>query len=120
MRGDEKKNGGKANQASFTALMSKCFVDITKIAVMTFGTLSIVLLHNCVLYLQLFVREVLSQLFGHSLQVPEWDLARLVIIKQAESFQDLFFGVLLGLKSEKGESFSPQTAVLQEVCSRLL
>lgn len=50
-----------------------------------------------VLYLQLFICEVLAQLFCYSLQILEWDLARLVIVEQAESFQDLLFGVLLGL-----------------------
>lgn len=54
-------------------------------------------------YLQFFVREVLSQLFGNSFQVFEWDFARLVVIKQPESFQDLLFGVLLSLKSGENE-----------------
>lgn len=52
--------------------------------------------HLCA-YLQFLICEVLSQLFGHSLQILEGDPARLVVIKQAESFQDLLFGVLLGL-----------------------
>lgn len=54
-------------------------------------------------YLQFLVREVLSQLFSNSFQVFEWDLARLVVIKQPESFQDLLFGVLLSLKSGENE-----------------
>lgn len=52
---------------------------------------------NDVLYLQLFICEVLAQLFCYSLQILEWDLARLVVVEQAESFQDLLFGVLLSL-----------------------
>lgn len=52
-------------------------------------------------YLQLFICEVLSQLFGYSFKVLEWDLACLVIIEQPESFQDLLFGVFLSLESCK-------------------
>lgn len=36
-------------------------------------------------YLQLFVCEVLPQLFGHPFQVLEGDLACFVVIEQAES-----------------------------------
>lgn len=49
-------------------------------------------------YLQLVVCEVLPQLFGHPLQVLKGDLACLIVIEQAESLQDFFFGVLLSLK----------------------
>lgn len=42
-------------------------------------------------YLQFFVCEVLSQLFGHPLQVPEGDLACFVVIEQAKRLQDFFF-----------------------------
>lgn len=55
------------------------------------------LFSNLCAYLQFLICEVLSQLFGHSLQILEGDPARLVVIKQAESFQDLLFGVLLSL-----------------------
>lgn len=58
---------------------------------------NIALLHNYVLYLQLFICQVLSELFGHPLQILEGDLACFIIVKQAESFQDLLFGVFLGL-----------------------
>lgn len=54
--------------------------------------------------LQFLVCKVLSQLFGYSFQVLERDLARLVVIKQPEGFQDLLFGVLLGLKSGRRTS----------------
>lgn len=54
--------------------------------------------------LQFLIGEVLSQLFGYSLQVLEWDPARLIIIEQPESFQDFLLGVLLSLWSERSES----------------
>lgn len=52
-------------------------------------------------YLQFFVCEVLSELFGDSLQILERDLSCLVVIKQAESFEDLLFGILLSLNPGK-------------------
>lgn len=88
-----KRRTEEASQASLTSFVSKRCVGTD-----TFVYLNGVLLHSYVLYLQLFVREVLSQLFGYSLQIFEWDLARLVIIEQAESFQDFLLGVLLSLK----------------------
>mmetsp|Transcript_3376 Transcript_3376/g.5541 ORF Transcript_3376/g.5541 Transcript_3376/m.5541 type:complete len:232 (-) Transcript_3376:4-699(-) len=45
--------------------------------------------------LQLLLRHVLAQLLGHPLQVLERDLARLVVVKEAEGLQDLFPAVLL-------------------------
>lgn len=82
------------------------------------STLSI-LLHNYMLYLELLVCEVLSQLLGYSLQILEGDLARLVIIKQAESFQDLLFGVLLSLKSDKvGDTFYHKLPICRGACGR--
>lgn len=71
------------------------------------GDTRLSILHGYVFYLQLFICEVLSQLLGHSLQIPEWDLARLIVIEQAEGFQDLLFGVLLSLnQKETGSSFT--------------
>lgn len=52
-------------------------------------------------YLQLLVCQVLSQLFSHSLQVLEGDLARLVVVKQPESLHDLLFGIFLCLNLKK-------------------
>lgn len=54
-----------------------------------------------VLYLQLFVRQVFAKLLGYSLQILEGDLSCFVIIKQAESFQDLLFGVFLSLETRE-------------------
>lgn len=68
-------------------------------------------------YLQLFICEVLSQLFGYSLQILERDPARLVVIKQTEGFQDLLFGVLLSLKSEKKESQFSSNCISARVCT---
>ena len=52
-------------------------------------------------YLQLFVRQVFTQLLGNSLQVFKGDFARAVIIKQPEGFQDLLFGILFTLVDER-------------------
>ena len=67
-------------------------------------SLNSALLNNVVPHLQLLVCQVLPELFGHSLYVLERDLACLVVIKQTESFQDLLFGILLGLKLESMDS----------------
>lgn len=48
--------------------------------------MNFVLKYFNVTYLQLFICEVLSELFGYSLQILERDPPCLVIIKQAESF----------------------------------
>lgn len=57
--------------------------------------------HLLLAYLQLFVCEVLPQLFGHSLQVLKGDPACFIVIEQAESLQDFFFRVLLSLKEKE-------------------
>merc|ERR1719265_594482 len=44
-------------------------------------------------FLQLFVSHPLTKLLGHTLQVLEGDLSRLVIIEQTECLEDLVFWV---------------------------
>lgn len=50
--------------------------------------------------LQLLVREVLTQLLGHTFEVFERYLPSLIIIKELEGFQDFFFGILLRLNKQ--------------------
>ena len=48
--------------------------------------------------LQLFICHVLTQLLSNTLEVPERDLSGLIVVKQAESLNDLLHRVTLTLE----------------------
>lgn len=48
--------------------------------------------------LQLLICHVLTQLLSNTLEVPERDLSSLIVVKQAESLNDLLHRITLTLK----------------------
>ena len=62
-------------------------------------------------FLQLLICHVLTQLLSNTLQVPERDLASLIIIEQAESLNDLLHWITLTLKGESQQNTGGQPAV---------
>ena len=48
--------------------------------------------------LQLFICHVLTQLLSNTLEVPERDLSGLIVVKQAESLNDLLHRITLTLE----------------------
>ena len=62
-------------------------------------------------FLQLLICHVLTQLLSNTLQVPERDLASLIIIEQAESLNDLLHWITLTLKGESQQNTGGQPAL---------
>merc|ERR1719498_265272 len=75
-------------------------------------------------FLQLLVGHALAELLGDSLQVLERNLAGLVIVEQAESFQDLVFGIavqdLMCHHLQELLVVNGAGAIIVDICNHLL